>query len=143
MDFWASAKRNTGNVEVDNAATSGLRKHGRLRCTLAQCTMGEILDLSAGGMRVKGKVKADPGTRVMVSIVTQNGPVLVECKVAWVKRVKLFWFEMGLEFGAIDPELRRVLGEFARVAAETEVLRPTVAEYIADSNREKNDRKTG
>jgi c-di-GMP-binding flagellar brake protein YcgR len=110
---------------------------------MAHCTMGEILDLSAGGMRVHSRVKVEKGHDMTITIITQHGPVSVDCKVAWVKRVKFFWYQIGLEFGAIDPELRRSLSEFARVAAETEVLRPSVAEFIADSKRNDPDRMTG
>lgn len=135
MDFWAAARRNTGNVEKDNAATSGMRKHGRLKCSMAHCTIGEILDLSAGGMRVSSRMKVRVGETLPVTLITQNGPVSITCAIKWVKRSKLFWYNLGLEFQNVDATMRKAISEFARVAGEQEVLRPTIQGFIDDSKK--------
>jgi hypothetical protein len=112
------------------ASDLGKRKFGRLKCSMAHCTLGEILDLSAGGMRVRTRTRPTAGQAIETVLLTQHGALPVRCTVRWVKRVRFFWFEAGLMFSELDANSRRVIGEFARIAADGETVRTQVREWI-------------
>lgn len=116
-------------------ASASKRKFGRLRCTMAHCTMGEIVDLSAGGMKVRTRQKPAIGQGVETVLLTQHGALPVRCSVRWIKRVKFFWFEVGLMFSELEPEARRVICEFARIAADGEMVRTQIQEQIDEHKR--------
>jgi hypothetical protein len=111
------------------------RRFGRLRCSMAHSMMGEIVDLSAGGMRVRGKTRPKHGEIVETTILTAQGPLVVKAMVKWTKRVRLFWFEIGLEFVELAPESRKTICEFARIACEQEYVRPSVKEDIDEHRK--------
>lgn len=130
--FWEACNNNDPSKPP---ASDPRRRHGRLRCVMATCTLGEILDLSAGGMRVVSSIKLEQGQRVGVTISTPYGPMPVHCTVRWVKRAKLLWWSMGLQFDGLDDTCRRVLREFARMAADQEVVRPSVQQLIKEARK--------
>lgn len=102
---------------------------------MAQCTLGDVLDVSAGGMRVKSSIKLDPGQRVTVTVSTPAGPMPVQCTVMWVKRSKLFWHTMGLKFESLCRQGQRLMREFARTAADKEIIRPSVQSLIDEARK--------
>jgi hypothetical protein len=95
------------------AGALGERASGRLRCTMARCTLGEIIDISAGGMKIRTRARPALGKGVQTLLLTQHGQLPVRCTVRWTKRVSLFWFDVGLRFSELSPEARRVICEFA------------------------------
>jgi hypothetical protein len=106
------------------------RKFGRLKCSMAHCTLGEIMDLSAGGMRVITRVKLKSAQRESATLITQHGALPVTFIVRWARRTKLFWFEAGVEFVDLDDRSKRLLNEFARVACETNHVRMGLDDFI-------------
>lgn len=106
------------------------RKYGRLKCSMAHCTLGEIADLSAGGMRVVTRVKLKAGQQESATLITQHGALPVTVAVRWVKRTRLFWFEAGVEFVDLDDRSKRTLCEFARIACETDHVRMSLQDFI-------------
>lgn len=121
-------------VNAARVAALGQRTHGRLKCSMAHCTLGEIRDISAGGMRVLTRTRPEIGHVVETVLLTQHGALPIKCSVRWVKRVRLFWFETGLMFSDLDPMARRVISEFARIAADGEMVKTQVTGWI-DQNR--------
>lgn len=130
--FWEACENNDPAKPKGNDVR---RKYGRLRCCMATSTLGDINDLSAGGMRVTTSIKLEKGQRVAVTVSTQYGPMPVHCIVKWVKRSKLFWYSMGLEFENLDDNSRRIIREFARMAADAEVVRPSVQSLIDEAKK--------
>lgn len=114
---------------------NGARKFGRLRCSMAFCTLGEILDLSAGGMKVRTRTRPEPGQVIETVLLTQHGALPVRCSVRWTRRVKFFWFDAGLMFSELDANAKRVIGEFARIAADGEIVRTQVQEWKDEHRR--------
>lgn len=102
---------------------------------MAHCTLGEIMDISAGGMRVRTRTKPEIGQVVDTVLLTQHGALPIKCSVRWLKRVKLFWFEVGLMFSDLDPMSRRVISEFARIAADGEMVKTQVTGWIDENRR--------
>lgn len=130
--FWESCNNNDPSKPT---ATDPRRKHGRLACAMAHSTLGEVADVSAGGMRVTSSIKLEKGQGVVVTVSTPAGPMPVQCTVMWVKRVKLFWFSMGLRFENLNEQGKKVMREFARAAADKEVVRPSVQALIEEARK--------
>lgn len=91
------------------------RRYGRIRVGNVRCTLGRVMDISAGGMRVLNRamtpVKAD--TTVPVQVETGDGWVEATVRVAWVRAAGVFRQEMGLEFLMIEDDARRSLMDLA------------------------------
>ena len=110
--------------EDDRAANQ--RRHGRVVCRDVGCTLGEVLDLSASGLRVraKGRPIVEAGDRFSLSIQTLDGPMLAPVQVAWVKRCGFRKHEIGITFGETGPALTQALAALARASANNEVISP-------------------
>ncbi|MFT3686832.1 MAG: PilZ domain-containing protein [Phycisphaerales bacterium] len=131
--FWELCQTNDPNKPVVNDPR---RRHGRLSCSMAECTLGEVLDVSAGGMRVKSSIKLEKGQKVIVTIGTPRGPMPVQCTVMWVKRNKLFWYTMGVQFENLCQQGQKIIREFAQCAADKETVRPSVVALIEEAHDE-------
>lgn len=95
------------------------RRHGRVLTQGIKCDIGEVLDLSASGMRIRTRYKLpeDPNQVFVITLLTMDGPLALLSRVRWVKKAGLFMREAGLEFFDIGPRSRQVLQQLAgRVA---------------------------
>lgn len=100
------------------------RRHGRVRMQDITCSLGDVLDLSASGLRVRAKVAIPAvGTRFSVKIGGLDNTFYVSCVVKWSRRVGLMSREAGLEFDELTAEQRRSLNLLARTAASNEYVR--------------------
>jgi len=110
-------------MRVHEQAEDNRRRHGRIRCELVSCSLGRVLDVSASGVRVRGKGR--PSIRVddhvTMTLSCPAGEVVALLRCARLQRAGLFGFEAGLEFVQPTPELRRMLSFIAQTnsAAET------------------------
>jgi hypothetical protein len=87
------------------------RRFGRLRQDRLMCNLGQVIDISAGGMLVRGR--RIPSGFHSISLAGHKMPgELVAC-VAWSRRVGLFAHESGMSFANLTPELSRVLSAIA------------------------------
>lgn len=107
------------------------RRHGRVRAQTITCTLGDVVDISASGMKVRCSTKPDlkKGEPVPMTIHGVNGPFTVPTKFAWCRRTSLFKWTAGFEFDGLTSEARTELMEIARIAAIGEVVRPA-SEHI-------------
>ena len=127
--------RSQEQVQAARKAALGKRQFGRLKCTMAHCTLGEIQDISAGGMRVMARSRPVIGQTIETVLLTQHGALPIKCSVRWCKRVRFFWYELGVMFSEVDAPTRRVISEFARIAADGEMVRSEVAGWIDEHKR--------
>lgn len=81
------------------------------------CVSGEVLDMSAGGMRVRSDdrppVKA--GGQSAFTLRVGEKALTVRGKVAWIKRASLLGgpFEYGVQFVGVSGAVAKVLGQIA------------------------------
>jgi hypothetical protein len=103
---------------------SNARRAGRVRLSSVGCTLGEVLDLSATGLRLRAARRPDypAGAELNVQLEGVDGPFKVRCRVAWVKRAGLRRHEVGLEFIDPDAATRRSLADLARTAPSNETF---------------------
>lgn len=95
------------------------RTHGRVVVEAIYCSLGEILDASAAGMRIlttkKTKLKAQDIVRFTVNGPT--GPFELEARVMWITQRGWKWYEFGVQFISVTPEGRQGLTTLAASAA--------------------------
>ncbi|MFG0285375.1 MAG: PilZ domain-containing protein [Phycisphaerales bacterium JB039] len=98
------------------------RRFGRIRVGNVRCTLGRVMDISAGGMRVLNRSMnaVRPGATVPVQVETDQGWVQATVRVAWVRPAGVFRQEMGLELMSIDDDGRRALMELANKAGASQ-----------------------
>lgn len=114
---------------LDDTATrqaGQARKGGRLKPLSLRCELGQVIDISGGGMRVKvkGKLKLEKGETFPLVIHAPEGEIRVKCKVVWTRKADWRSIEIGLQFDDVAPESRAMLNLVARgIAAEGYVLR--------------------
>ncbi len=96
-------------IPLDNYHKLGdeRRAHGRLPQELLQSSLGPVLDLSIGGMRVQS-VKAPKGT-IDVELLDFEGPVAVRADVMWVRKLGFRKYEVGLNFPHVPAEVAKQL----------------------------------
>ncbi|MBI1191456.1 MAG: hypothetical protein GC200_12345 [Tepidisphaera sp.] len=99
------------------------RGTGRVRCQDIACSLGEILDLSAGGMRVKTSQRVPRiGSGITVTIGALDGEVVVPTTVQWIRRRGWLSREVGLKFGELSAPVSKALCDLARAAAYNDTL---------------------
>ncbi len=108
--------RGDGTVVVREETDA--RRFGRICCTRVRCGLGEVLDLSAAGMRVfasrKPKLKPDRSYRLRVQ--SDVGECEVVAKLVWSHRLGFRKHLLGLRFVEMQEETRRQLNDLARSA---------------------------
>ena len=92
-----------------------MRRHGRLLQKLLHCNIGQIVDLSANGMRIRSRKKTlevDQQIEIVLTGLVMPAPVVA--RVVWIKRVGIFsGYEMGMELVNPTPEAVRFLAMVA------------------------------
>ncbi len=91
------------NAEAKSRRTRNNRRHGRVVPDSLWCSAGEVLDLSASGLRLQCTKAVGAGVGKVV-LRDRNHTVEVQGRVVWCKKVGFRRFEVGLEFVDIAPE---------------------------------------
>lgn len=113
-----------------DAGDAQRRRHGRVYCQGITSTLGDILDLSASGMRV-GCIQKPPPVGEIFDLVLHSceGEIAISCGVVWVSRMGFFRYEAGLAFGELTPTIRQTLSRLARTVAQNETILPSLRQY--------------
>ncbi len=90
------------------AAHADQRRHGRVRARGVTSSLGEVLDLSASGMRVQiqGKPPCDIGQRITVMLEGDGRSFLVALRPVWLRGTGWRTREMGCCFEDVDEDTR-------------------------------------
>ena len=96
-------------------ATWRERKAHRYGGEMVRCTLGDIADLSASGLRVicEGKPPVQIGGVMPVRLKFSDGVLEVRTQVRWCKRRGLKRYEIGLQFVQLKPGMSKVLAAVA------------------------------
>ena len=112
---------------------SNKRRHCRVKADTVSSQLGDVIDVSPGGMRVRCRKKPEnqPGDIVILNVQGVNGPFTVKAKFAWSKRDGLFRHVAGFELLDVGERVRTELLAIARSAAISEIMfangRPSTA----------------
>lgn len=92
------------------------RASERFRVQGLSCALGEIVDLSATGMRLrhKGRPPVRAGDVHAFTVESESQAVRAQGRVAWVRRRGVGTFEIGVQFQGIKPGVSRALVQLAK-----------------------------
>ena len=95
------------------------RRAGRLRTEGTESSLGHVVDMSAGGMRVvrKGGLPVEVGERFRVDLQVDQEILAIDVEVRRVRKMGRRKFEFGLQFIHLDDQMKQRLGRLARMAA--------------------------
>ena len=91
------------------------RRFGRSKGTRLGCSIGRVIDLSGGGLRIRCSTRLS--SQMDVKLWTAKRQITVPAKVAWVRRIGFRKYEIGLEFLDMTPATRKDLSTFAAYLA--------------------------
>src|SRR5688572_18131140 len=98
-----------GIVQPKNSGTR--RRHGRLPQETLTSNVGEVLDISAGGMRVMTTAAPKGSTKVFIKGYTLPGLLLAQ--VAWSKKHGFRKREVGYRFVDVSAKMAQALTAIA------------------------------
>lgn len=97
---------------MEAQSVSERRLHARIPQRSLESSLGKVLDLSHGGMRVQG-TRRPRGTLDVVIYNPQGSHIQIRARVAWTKRIGFRRHVSGLEFIDLPSS---VANELARIA---------------------------
>jgi PilZ domain len=116
----------TGDIEngkaVDNDTVQN-RRHGRVQCEMLCCQYGEVVNLSASGVMIRGKGTAEPrqDDRVSLDLKCLDHDLLATARVAWIKQEDKT-FQMGMEFVDVSADQAQRIRELLPIAAAVQAV---------------------
>lgn len=87
------------------------RRSGRLPLEMLTCNIGEVVDISIGGMRVH--CWRLPPERIRIKLNGYELPAPLNAQRAWSRRIGFFRQEVGMHFVDVAPELAEQLSLIA------------------------------
>lgn len=95
------------------------RRFGRINGRGLRTRLGEVADLSAGGMRVVCRAKPpalDSVLHLELSHPEGDAMVPLKARIVWVRKVSLFRYEIGLNFEDVNASTSTGIQAMARLA---------------------------
>lgn len=104
--------------QLDPPRADERRRHGRLRTEEVACSLGEVLDLSASGMKVlrKGRRAAQMGETFTVTLKYGGFALPVDVRVVRLEKIGFRRYIFGLQFEELNPEIQSKLTHLARIS---------------------------
>lgn len=91
------------------------RRFGRFNAGRLGCSLGRVMDLSGGGMRIRCTRRCSGIVKVQLWTVKRQ--TTVQAKIVWTRRIGFRRYELGLEFRDLTPETTQDLSTFAAYLA--------------------------
>lgn len=97
------------------AARTRQRESERFGSDLLTCPLGDVYDLSASGIRLRGKgcCKVSVGECLAVTLQAPQGALTLQARVVRIQRQGLRTFDIGMQFIGITPGTARALKTLA------------------------------
>ncbi len=109
-----------GMLSADPEPATDQRRHRRVLTPSVRCTLGDVVDISAAGMRVRcpGKATCAIGQRVMVTIESDTTRFEVALRPVWTREIEPGYADIGACFEDVDESTRvKLLGLVRAVVA--------------------------
>ncbi|MCA9273008.1 MAG: PilZ domain-containing protein [Phycisphaerales bacterium] len=92
------------------------RDAGRVQCNELRTNLGEIVDASSTGLRIKGKLPGGtrPGSTLSIIIAGDEESLPLTCEVRWIKKLAFRTTTFGVSFMEITEDQRRLLWQMIR-----------------------------
>lgn len=113
-----------GRGTTSGPARSEKRSTGRIKTTSLRCELGEVTDLSAGGIKVHSRKKPNLqlGDKKTITLKAEDESVELETTCVWLRVDDDCQFDIGLRIENADGAKRRRLLEIAATAQATDGL---------------------
>lgn len=100
----------------DISVSDDRRDAGRIQCHELRTNVGEIVDASSTGLRIKGKLPAGtkPMSTVLINISSDIETLSLKCEVRWIKKQTFRGMSFGVAFIDITEDQRRQLWQMVR-----------------------------
>ena len=100
----------------DISVSDDRRDAGRIQCNELRTNVGEIVDASSTGLRIKGKLPSGtkPLSTVMINITSDIETMSLKCEVRWIKKQTFKGMSFGVAFLEISEDQRRQLWQMVR-----------------------------
>ncbi len=112
---------------LELATSVNRRRHGRVRCESTSSCIGNILDISASGMRVQRRgravLKVGEEFSICVHPDADEPDLTLPARVIWIEHTGLLKHVYGIEFIQLGDEQKQHLGDLARMACDQIVFR--------------------
>lgn len=94
------------------------RRHGRVQCEMLTCQLGEVINLSASGVMVRGKGTTDHKNddHIQLDLKCLDHKLNATARVAWLKQEDKT-FCLGMEFVDLTPDQAQRIRELLPIAA--------------------------
>ncbi|MFW6059373.1 MAG: PilZ domain-containing protein [Phycisphaeraceae bacterium] len=108
-----------GRLRLDPPREEERRRYGRLRTEDVTCSIGEVVDLSPGGMKVrrKGWRCVRVGDRFTLTLRYGGFALPLDVRVVRLERHGFRRHCFGLAFEEVNPDIRSKITHLARIAA--------------------------
>jgi hypothetical protein len=115
---------NTSRSDKGSARDS--RSSSRTRCLGVRSSLGEVVDFSRLGARVRTRSRPTirKGQRFDLSLVVLGRKVSVGARATWIRKCAWRRWEIGLEFVSVGKEASRSFQDLARAEAINERVVP-------------------
>ncbi|RNC80287.1 MAG: PilZ domain-containing protein [Phycisphaera sp.] len=92
------------------------RDAGRIQCQELRSNVGEIVDASSTGLRIKGKLPSGsrPMSTVMINVSSDDQVLSLNCEIRWIKKQAFRGTTFGVAFLDISEDQRRQLWQMIR-----------------------------
>lgn len=126
-------------TSVRTSASQGFRarRYTRYRTPDLTCPLGQVIDLSASGARIRGRgvTPFSRGSTVQITLSDSAHTHAVVGRVAWTRRSGLTRFEMGVQFVGLTKDDAAAIAKFAKFGFfdKSAKLRPHRARQICAS----------
>ncbi len=112
---------------LDEETIPNRRRHGRLRCTQAASCLGQVVDLSASGIRIehKGKPIMKIGDEFTIKVHSKHNDLCVTLpsRVIWMEALGRRKQLIGMAFDELDDVTRANLLELAHTISDHLIFR--------------------
>jgi len=110
-------------------STQDARGKGRLRLELLESSLGEVIDMSASGMRVEHKGKMtlpkaaiERNVPIELTLKALTGNLKVRAKVVRIKKLGFRRHEIGLTFVDVTEEIAEALTRLVRISVDGRMI---------------------
>lgn len=109
-----------GGDDAAEDAGGNKRKNGRLAAQDAHTALGEVLDISGSGMRIRsrGPKRVNIGDAFLLDLYVCGRAVRLPVEVMRIQKAGWRSYDYGLRFGVLPPEMRVQFGMLARMASK-------------------------
>jgi len=100
------------------------RRHGRIRTEEVTCSIGDVVDLSASGMRVesKGRRAVSLGDTVSLTLKYGQYALPIDAQVVRIQKTGFRRHVLGLQFEKLNPDIQSKLTQMARIASNQRMM---------------------